>query len=356
MPHDQKIRTRQQVGDGPDGFHQDAAAFRVAQSGGFFRFQFGFLGFPDFKPEVVDDRILEFVIALVHGGHSQALHDGITVFHTVPEAAGGRVDNHTVHGHSQVFQEDVDLFGNIDVNGRRRDNGMAETHGRRADTLVVLVLYGAQDQVLALAVFGDFFKDVFILFGACGSPHDHRYVYGGQNLLDRRGSVRRARILVIGIRASELKRDHFRAVRFNAFFRPGRRIADDILKRLDGRFRPVFRLHVPDFHGDFGLVGHFTFELVKRVACLAADSDSFVTLSQLNIPHSSGIRFFEKFKSQCLYLLWVFKQFGFSRRHTKKGGGMLYPLKHITPPSLKRLMFILSKFTITSPNIITFIL
>jgi hypothetical protein len=59
-----------EVGHGADGFHEDAAFFRVTQGRCFVSALFGFLALPDFIAQVVDDGHLEFVVPLGHGSHS----------------------------------------------------------------------------------------------------------------------------------------------------------------------------------------------------------------------------------------------------------------------------------------------
>jgi hypothetical protein len=48
----------------------------------------------------------------------QAFHDRIAVLHAIAQAAGGGVDDDPIHGHAQVFQQNIDLLGQVDVDGR----------------------------------------------------------------------------------------------------------------------------------------------------------------------------------------------------------------------------------------------
>ncbi len=117
MPHDQNVRASQQIGDGPHGFHENAPFFRITQIGFLFSRQFCFLALPHLIAQVVDDRQLKFVITLVEGGHAKSFHNRITVFHTISQSACGGINYDTIHGHAQIFKQNIDLFGQIDING-----------------------------------------------------------------------------------------------------------------------------------------------------------------------------------------------------------------------------------------------
>ncbi len=117
MTHDHDVGTRQQIGNCPDGFHQNAAFFRIAQDRRFLGGLFGFFALPDLVAQVVDDGQLEFIISLGHGRHAKPFHNRIGIFQPVAQPTGGGIDDDLLRIHSQVFQQDVDLLGKVDVDG-----------------------------------------------------------------------------------------------------------------------------------------------------------------------------------------------------------------------------------------------
>jgi hypothetical protein len=105
---------------------------------------------------------------------------------------------HPIHGHAQVFQQNIDLLGQVDVDGRRTDDGVAVAHGRGADTFVVLVFHGADGQLHILAVFGNLLEHRFIFFMVGNAPDHQGDVDGTQHLFDRGGCIRGAGIVPLG--------------------------------------------------------------------------------------------------------------------------------------------------------------
>ena len=85
---------------------------------------------------------------------------------------------------------------------------------------MVFVLHRSEDQVLVLAFLRNFFQDLFVLLDVGRSPDDQRYVDGAQDFFNHGGGVRRSGVLAVGIRAFQLKGDHFGTVCVDALFRP----------------------------------------------------------------------------------------------------------------------------------------
>jgi hypothetical protein len=70
MPHDQHFASGQEHAGGGQGLHHDPALFLVAKQ--IVARQADFLGFPDFAPQVADDRHLELLVLLRQGGKADA--------------------------------------------------------------------------------------------------------------------------------------------------------------------------------------------------------------------------------------------------------------------------------------------
>ena len=117
VAHDEDVGTGHKIGYGTNGLHEDAAAFGITQFRSFLYGLLGFLAFPDFISQVVDQGELEFVVTLGQGCHGEPLHYRIGVLHAVAQSAGGGINDHLGEGDPQVFQENVDLFCQVDVDG-----------------------------------------------------------------------------------------------------------------------------------------------------------------------------------------------------------------------------------------------
>ena len=169
---------------------------------------------------------------------------------------------------------------------------MAVAHDRRANTLVGHVLDGADDEVLSGAVLGYLLQDLGVLVRIGCAPDDQGHINGLVDLLDLGHRVRGAHIVLVGICASQVEADDIRSVLLDALLGPGRGIANNILEGLQSGLGPLLGLHVPDLHGDLGLIGHLSLELVKGQTGLPADLDGVVPLTQLDFHDRPGILLF----------------------------------------------------------------
>ncbi len=181
---------------------------------------------------------------------------------------------------------------------------MAVTHCRRTNTLVVFLFYGPQDQIFSLALFRNFFQNILILGRRCTAPDNQRYIDGSQYFFDGCCRIFRRSIIVVGVNAFQLKDNDFCVKLLNAFFCPGSRIGDNILKRCQSCFRPVLGFHVPDFHCYDGFIRHLSFKLIKRITCFGTNRQGVVTFSNGDSFNCTGIGFFGNVKSH-FYLLMV---------------------------------------------------
>ena len=297
MAHDKKIGTAQQICYCANGLHQDTPSFRIAKKRGIFDLLPGLLAFPDLIAEVVDHRVLEFIVSLRHGGQSQPFHNRIGIFQSVAETACGRVNNDPVHGHTQVFKKNVDLFCQVDIDGGGGDNGMPVSHCRCADSFVVLFLYRPYNKVFPLTGLCDRLENDLVFCRICASPDYQRYRDGPQNLFDCGGGRFRTSILIVGINAFQLQNDCLCAELGNTFFRPGSRICKHILELHCHRFRPVLGNDIPNFHCNDRLIRHVTFEGIERVTGFATDFDGRSSLSNGNFLDAARIGFLLHFKS-----------------------------------------------------------
>ena len=86
----------------------------------------------------------------------------------------------------------------------------------------------------------------------------------------------------MGIGALELQRNQLGSEFIHAFFGPGCRVGSHILVIVEYGFRPIVRFRIPNFHCNYRLVGHFTFEIVKGITGLPSDGNGFVAFAQGN--------------------------------------------------------------------------
>ena len=103
----------------------------------------GFFGFPNFDTQVAIHRKLQFLILLRQSRHAGPLDDRIGILHPVTQAADGRVDQDIVVGHAQVAQQNVQLLGQVHVNGRGRDDRVVVRQRARAKLNWLRIQLGA---------------------------------------------------------------------------------------------------------------------------------------------------------------------------------------------------------------------
>ena len=155
MAEDDQVRTGQEEADRGDRFHQDSPVPGVAQLG--VVRGLGFLGFPGFDPDVIDQGKLEFFVFLNEGGHPVALHHRIGIFEAVAQAAGGGIHQGLIFRNAQVGKEDVELLGQVDINRGGGQDPVGEADGAGPDLLIGFFLDRTQNQVLPPAFLRDFF-------------------------------------------------------------------------------------------------------------------------------------------------------------------------------------------------------
>ena len=201
MAHDQHIGARHQISNGSHRFHQNSALFRIAESGCVGNFQFGLFAFPNFVAKVVDQGQLQFVISLGQGRHADTFHHRIGILQTVSQTASGGIDDDFIGGNTEVLQQDIALFSQVNVDGRRSNDCMSETHRCRADSFVVFVFHRTQNQVFTLTLFGNFLEHLFIFFHIGRAPYDQWYINGCQNLFYSGDRFICAGVFTVGIGA-----------------------------------------------------------------------------------------------------------------------------------------------------------
>ncbi len=289
MAQDQDVGASHEVGGRRDGLHHDGPALGITETGILLQRLLGLLALPYVEGDVVDKGQLQLVVAEGHGRQLDPLHDRIAVFQAVAQAACGGIDDDLVQGQAQILQQDVDLLGQIDVDGGGGHRGVAVAHDRGADALVGHVLDGTDDEVLSGAVLRDLPQHLGILVRIRRAPDDQGDIDGLVDLLHLGHRVRGADVVLVGIGAPQVETDEVRPVFLDALLGPGRGIANDVLEGLPGRLGPILGVHVPDLHGDLGLVGHLALELVKGQTGLPADLDRVVPFAQLDLLDRPGI-------------------------------------------------------------------
>ena len=186
---------------------------------------------------------------------------------------------------------------------------MLVSHCRGTDGLVVLVLHRSQGKIEILAFLCNRLKNFRILLNIGRSPHNQGDVNRFGNLFYNFGCFFTACVFAVGVGAFQLKHNKLGPVVLDTFFRPRGRIGYYILERCQSRLGPLFRLHVPDLHGDLRLVGHFALEQVEGITCLAPHLNGFFPFAECNLLYAAGIRLFCNFKSHSYLLRKNFNRF-----------------------------------------------
>ena len=284
-----------------NSLHENAPFGRITHERRVFRFRF--LRFPYFLPQVADDGKLQPLILLGEGGHAVALHDRVGIFDSVAESAGGRIDNDLSVRHTEVAQEDVELFGKIDVDRAVGRQGMFIGNGAGADLLVIFHNNGADDEIHPVARLGDFTEQLGILLGTAAAVDDYRNIHRRCDLFGRFRCLIARGIQTVGIGADQLQGNHIGAIDPRRLLGPGNGIADDIPVRFQRGLRPVIGRRIVHLDGDAGGMGHFPLEEMKRIRGLPPHRDRVGSFSQHNFLDLSRIGRFWDCKCHEFYLL-----------------------------------------------------
>ena len=280
MAHDEQVASGQQQVHGSDGFHEDAPLGLVAQLRRFFIRLFALFHLPHFLTDIVDDGELQLVVFLGQSRHAVPLHDGVAVFQAVTQAAGGGINQDVGVFDPQLAQQDVQLFGQVDVDGGVGDDRVAIGQGRGADLLVVLVLDRADDDGFVAAGFRHRGQHFGILFDVAGAEDDEGHVDGRGHLLGRSGGRLGGGVVPVGVGAVQDQGDGVGPKFLDAFLGPGHRVFGHVFDGGIGRGGPLFaRVPVPHFHGNPGLVGHGPFKDIEGVGGLASQGNGFIAFA-----------------------------------------------------------------------------
>ncbi len=292
MAQDDDVRASQQEGDRGGGLHEHAAHGAVAQLGSVLVGKLGFLGLPDLVAHIINDGQHQLVVLLDQGGHADALHDRVGVLHAVAQTAGGGVDDDALQGHAQVAKQDVELLGQVHVDGAAGDDGLVVGQGGGAHGLVVVLVHRAQEQVLALEVLGDALQGLGILVGVGAAPDDDRHLHRGQHLAHGLGGLLGGRVVGVGVGGLQLDHDGLGPELLHALLGPGAGVAGHVGHGVQTGGGPVFGHHVPHLHGQHGAAGHLPLEGVEWVAVLAAHLERLVALAQGDLKDFAGVGYF----------------------------------------------------------------
>ncbi len=105
------------------------------------------LGLPDFLRQIAEKRALQLFIILRDGRLTDALHDRIGIFNAIAKPAGGWVDDDFFNGNADIGKQNIELFGQIDINGRIGDKRQIIGKGLRAELLMICFINGADNEL-----------------------------------------------------------------------------------------------------------------------------------------------------------------------------------------------------------------
>ena len=163
---------------------------------------------------------MKFLVFLGQSSHSDPFHHGIGVLESVTQSAGRWINDDLVAGHTQVSKKDIELFRQVHINGRGRDNDLAIGQSTGADTFMIALLHRRHGKIFALAEFPDLLEDFFILLVVGRSPGHDRNIHGVHHLFNHRGGFVGPSIQAVGVRAFELDHDEVGPVLVNALLGP----------------------------------------------------------------------------------------------------------------------------------------
>ncbi len=178
---------------------------------------------------------------------------------------------------------------------------MPIAHGCSTNSLIILLFDRSKYQVTALALFCDYLEHFLILIGIGTTPDNYRNTDCRQNITNGLSRRFRTRILIVWIDTFELDYNGICAKVIHTLFGPSCRVGNNIFEMGQYRLRPLFRLHIPDFHGNNRFIGHVSFKGIKRITCLTSHGNGRVSFAYGNFLDAAGIGFLLDFKSHfCL--------------------------------------------------------
>ena len=205
------------------------------------------------------------------------------------------IDQDLVVRYAEVFQKDIELFGEVDVDGRVGRDNVFVSYGSSAHLLVIALGNRSDHHIEARAGLCDCLEDLGVFLIVGGAPNDQGHVDRLGHLLGHFGRVLCGEVLAVGVSSCKPQADYIGLVFIDAFLGPCHRIAQHVLEGLQGLLRPFFRLNVEDLEGQFRRIGHFPFEGVKIVPGLSADNDFTSRLSNFDFTNFSGILYLWQF-------------------------------------------------------------
>ena len=223
---------------------------------------------PRLLAEVADHRLLGHGVAHQRG-QAQALHDRVGVLDAVAQRARVGVHEHAVERQPHVADENVELLGEIDVDGGEGDDEMAVAEGGRDDRAVVLLFAQTQRQPLALGGLGDRHEHLVVFFGHAGAVDDQGHAHGAQHRLHGGHAVLGRGVTELGVGAAQAQGDQVGAG-LDGLGRPGGRVAGDALPGRRQLGRPHARVDVVDLDGERRAVRIDRLEAQERQRLLAA--------------------------------------------------------------------------------------
>ncbi len=318
MAQYEKIRPGLQSTQSRNGFQVDSSDPSIAQFWLFFGGKLGFLGLPYFLGYVVDYGVLKLLVVLSQSSLPDSLHNGVAVLHAVADGAGGGIDQDLVSGHAEVFQQDVKLLGEVDVDGRVCGYNVLIRYGCGAHLFVITLGNRAQHDVQARTGLCNGLENLGVFLIAGNTPDDDGNIDGFCDFLRGFSSLVSGQVLAVGVGSCKPQADYIGLVHIDALLGPFHRVADDIFEGLQCLRGPFLRLYIQDLKGQFRGIGHFPFEGVEIVPGLSAYDDFASRLADLDFSNFSRILYLWQFSHLPPSLTELIYKWGF--RMTVSGG------------------------------------
>jgi hypothetical protein len=136
---------------------------------------------PAFETNGSDERHSKGFIA-GESTDTTTFHDGVCVFNTITNGGYEGVDNDSFHGHVHFADENVELFADVDIEGRSCDDTMTVTYASCYEGFVMINISETDEKTFAFGSFSNCHENFFVNGCVTGTSNDHRKVASCENV------------------------------------------------------------------------------------------------------------------------------------------------------------------------------
>ena len=226
---------------------------------------------------------LEHAVRLLQSRVLDAVEGVCDVLVAVASGSGADVHDDVLRIDAQLGHDGVELLCEVDVDGRfRADLLVVGKACGRADSLVVFVAGGENEDVLTGQSFGDLVEELGVLLDVLAAHDDDRHRHSIGNCLGERDALFDGLVRAVGIGALKVQTQEICALhRLGTLGHVNHSLAAGVERLLAGH-RVLRHAEVRQLNADLRSVLDFCIERVERQYVLTADRSRFFANAQHN--------------------------------------------------------------------------